>query len=265
MEEEDLIKKLESIDFPEVEIKGYKKILRIALLNSYYSKKMSFFEIFKKSLVFSVPALALLLILGITIIQPNLTEAKALSIAKANPEIKKLMENNSMSLGEVKVKNGKAYILLNLPEEAKIMEKNSAIKIRKAKENAPEDIEGAIIEISLNQKEVNKINLIKGDDVSPLADEERESAKEIIESEEIIKEIIPKGAEIGKIQSSLPREVHLIERDHEVQILPSSKAERKVRVQYILDGKKWVIKVNLDEKRVEEIEYSSSNKEKGRD
>lgn len=278
MQEEDLIKKLEKIELPEIEIQSHRIKLRMALLNSACFKRLSFFEILKKSLIFAPPVLAslvLLIILGVTVIQPKLNEAKALDIAKNNPEIKKLIEENNMVLGEVRIEEGKAYILLSPAEEIKqAAGENPVIKIQKTekKEGEPENIEGAIIEVNISRKEVSKINPIKGDDVAPLADKERESAKEIAESEEILKEIIPQGAKVEKIQSSLPQKISLNKKDNKIEAVPQSKIEKKARVYYILDGKKWVIKVNLNEKRVEEIKYSSEdnnsndNKEsKGRD
>jgi len=262
MEKEDLIKKLESIELPDIKIESHKKGLKMALLSSDYFKKPSFFEVFRKSLVFSVPALVVLIIFSITIIQPKFIEAKAIGIVKNNPEVKKLMEENNMVLSEVKVKNGKAYVLVNIQKESKVAnEKPSAITIQKVKENEKNDIEGAIVEVNLNQNKVNKINPIRSDDIAPLANEEKELAREIVESEEIVEEIIPKEAKIEKIQSSLPQKIHLVEENQEFKAIHNPEEDGKeARVHYTLDGKKWIIKVNLKDKRVEEIKYSPENK-----
>ncbi len=263
MENEDLIKKLESIELPEIEIPSHKSRLRGALLTSDYFQKPSFFETLKRPLVLTAPALALLIFLGVTIIQPKLNETRALTIAKNNSEIKKLLEDQNMILGEVKVKDGKAYVLLNPLEEIKpLEEKNQAIKIQKVEK---EEIEGAMVEINLNQKEVTKINPLKGEDIIPLANQEIESAQEIAKTEEIIKEIIPKEAKIEKIQPSLPAKMHLVEKDEGVEIISPPETVKRAKVYYIFDGREWIVKVNLNEKRVEEIKYSSSNQNfKGR-
>jgi len=270
MGNEDLIKKLENIRLPEIEIKSHKKGLKTALLSSSYFKKQSPFEIFRKSLVFSLPALALLVILAFNLIQPKLTEAKALGIAKNNPEIKKLIEEKNMVLSEVKIKDGKAYVLLNHQEEVnEKTEKTPAIKIQKMEENksGDEDIEGAIVEINLNQKEVAKINLIRGEDIVPLKDKDKESARKIVDDEEIIKEIIPENAEIEKIESSLPRKIHMVEENQEFKAIHNPDEDgKKAHVHYTSDGKRWIIRVDLERERVEEIEYYSDNQdEKGRD
>lgn len=266
MDKEDLIKKLENTELPELEIKSHKAWLRMALLSSDYFKKLSFFDVIRKSLVFAIPAFAVLIIAGFIVIQPKLTEAKALSIAKSDPEIKKLMEEKNMVLGEVKVKDDKAYVLLNsLAETVPLAEKNPVIKIQKTEKGATEDIEGAIIELNLRERKVVKINSINSDEISPLAEEEKELAKEIANSEEVVGQIVPKEAIIEKIQSSLPKKIRLIEKNDVIEATSSEKnGEQKARVQYILNGKKWVVRVNLNERKVEEIEYSSDNN-KGRD
>lgn len=258
MREDDLIKKLNNVELPEIEIKSHKRKLRTALFNSDYFQKSRPFEFFKKSLVFVAPSLILLIVLGINIIQPRLIEARALSIARTNPEIKRLMEEKDMVLSQVKVKDKKAYILLNPPEEVELMEeKDAVIKIQKAKEDEIEDVEGAIIEVNLEQKEIIKINPIKWNSINPLPKEEKESAREIAEAEEILEGIIPEGAKIEKIQSFLPKKIRLIEKDDGVKIVPQPDTKKTAQVHYILNGKRWVIKVNLSEKRVEEIKYSS--------
>lgn len=265
METKDLIKKLENIDIPEVEIKSHKAGLRFALLNSDYFKKTDFLEVFKRYFYFAVPVFATALaILAITVIQPKLTEAKVLGIAKDNPEIKKLIEEKNMALSDVKIKDGKAYVLLNSPSDANpITEKNSVITLKKVEQNASDDIEGAIVEVNLKNKQVDQINSINSDEINPLNDEEKNSAEDIVQSEEIIGNIIPKEATIEKIQSYLPREIHLEDEDGGVKAVSrpdNSDGDKKARVQYNLDGKKWVVKVNLDEKVVEEIQYSTDDK-----
>ncbi len=261
METEDLIKKLENTDIPDVEIKSHKAGLKFALLNSSYFKKTDFLEIFKRYF-YAVPVFAaVLLILAITVIQPKLTEAQVLGIAKDNPEIRKLIEEKNMTLSDVKIKDGKAYVLLNSPRDAKpVTEKNQVITLKKVEQNASDTIEGAIVEVNIKEKQVSQINSINSDEINPLNDEEKNSAENIANSEEIIGNIIPKEATIEKVQSYLPREIRLEDEDGGVKAVShheDSNDDRKARVQYNLDGKKWVVKVNLDEKVVEEIQYST--------
>jgi hypothetical protein len=99
--------------------------------------------------------------------------------------------------------------------------------------------------------------LFRSDEVAPLIEGEKESAREIVELEEVVGNIVPKEAKIEKIQSSFPQKIQLLEKDNSFQAVPNPESDRKASVHYNLDGKEWVIQVNLDEKRVEEIEYSN--------
>lgn len=260
MKNEDLIKKLENIDLPEIEIQSHKRRLRAVLLNSGYFQKKRPWEIFKRRFVFVFPSLALLVILGLLVVEPKLTEAQALKIAKKDPDVLKLMEERGVTLNEVKIKDGKAYVLLNVPEKESIKEKAVPIEIQKAEEET-KNVEGAIIEVNLNQKKVAEIKTIKGDEVSPLDNKEREEARKIVEEEEIVKEIVPQQARIEEVKSALPRELNLIERNQTIEAIPSPLAEKRAWVRYTIDGKEWMVEVNLDKKKVERVEVSSRNQQ----
>ena len=266
MEEKDLIKKLENIEVPEIEIKSHRKNLKVALLSSDYFQKRNFFQVFKKPLTIAVPALILLLLLGFNIIEPRLAEANALRLAMNNPEIKKLIEENNMVLSEVKLSGKKAYILLKPQEKVEsTQEEDSSIKIEKAKKDEMEDIEGAIIEVNLEKKQVTKINPIEWGKVAPLDDKEKESVRDIVKENEILKDIIPKEAKLEKIKASLPQKIGLIEKNNEAKVVPRSDTEKKAKVHYSLEGKEWVVKVDLAKKKVEEIKYFLENQNfKGR-
>lgn len=259
MKTEELIKELENTDLPEIEIQSHRTSLRMALLDSDCFKKTGFFEIFRRYLALTVPALTVLVIIGVFVISPKLTEAKALKIARNNPEIKRLIEEKKMVLSDVKVKDGKAYVLLNSSKT----ESTAGINVQK-NNNTSEDMEGAIVEVDLDKKEVSQINSINSEEIAPLNDKEKESAKEIADSEEVVGQIVPKEATIEKIQSSLPKKIRLIKRNNTIEATSEINGEQKAKVYYTLDGKKWVVKVDLNGKKVEEIEYSSDNN-KGRD
>ena len=263
MEEKDLIKKLENIEIPELEMKSHRKNLKMALLNSDYFQERDFFQVLKRPLAVAVPVLVLLLLLGFNVIEPRLAEANALRLAMNNPEIRRLVEEKNMVLSEVKVSGKKAYILLKPQEKVEFtQEKDSSIKIEKAKEN---EIEGAIIEISLEQKEVTKIDPIEWEEVAPLDDNEKERAKEIAKENEILRDLIPKEAKLEKIKSSLPQKINLIAEDNKAKVIPQPNTEKIAKIHYTLEGKEWVVKVDLFKKKVEEIKYSLKNQNfKGR-
>jgi hypothetical protein len=270
MKEKELIEKLNNASLPQIKLKAHRENLRRALLNSNYFGKPNFMEVFKKSLVFGVPASLVLLILGaVFVFQPKTNEEKAIKIAENNQQIKEYIEQNHMMMGEVKIKDGTAYILLTPPyiEDFEFKEeKTIQIKFQEEKEDESDGIEGAVVEIELNKKQVKQISPIKGDDVSPLAEKDIESAKQIIDKEEIMKDIFPKEWEIDEIKASLPRKMKLTEEDDKIKVVPDSdEEEKRANIHYSSDGKKWIIKVNLLKERVEEIRYSLDKKnEKGR-
>jgi hypothetical protein len=271
MKEEELINKLNNASLPQIKLKTHQENLRRKLLNSDYFEKPDFFEILKKSLVFGIPASVVLVILGVVLIQPKLNEAEAIKIAKDNPAIKEIIEQKKMMLGEVKIKNGTAYVLLSPPQneelEFKDEEKTIQIKIQEKEDESEDEMEGAVIEIELDKKKVKQINPIKSDDIYPLAEKDLESAKNIVDKEEIIKDILPKERKIDKIESSLPLKMKLKEENNEIKVVPdSAKEDKKANIYYSSNGKKWVVKVNLFKERVEEIRYSLLEKfEKGRE
>lgn len=256
MREEDLIKELENLKIPEIEIKSHKKRLKAALLSSEYFQRPDFFRIFKKSIVFTAPILSLIIVLGFFVIKPELNEANALKLARNNPEIKRLLEEKNMVLGDVKVSGDKAYVLLNQAQTELIGQEIIALKFE---EEGEQNIEGAIIEVDIKKREIVKIAPIEGKDVFLLKAQDKEIAKEIVDSELMLKEIIPREAKIEKIQSSLPKKLSLIKEDGNIRAVLHPESKKEANVYYVFDGKKWVVQVNLTERKVKEIKYSFGN------
>ena len=91
MKQDDLIKKLENIEIPEIEIQSHKQRLKMALLTRLNFAKQNFGgqdsgyfwnKIMLKKLVPAGVALALILVVGFSVIQPKLQIARAMEIAK---------------------------------------------------------------------------------------------------------------------------------------------------------------------------------------
>jgi hypothetical protein len=268
MKNEDLIKKLENVRLPEISSESHKAKLRLALLDSGCFKQPDFWGTFRRYAVFAAPALAVFIILGITVaVRPKLAEAQVLGIIKNNPEVQKIISEQELTLDEIKIKDGKAYVLLSHSEDSGEPVGTSTIKITKTQESDFATTGAAVVEINLKKKEVLRIKSIGRQDINPLGDEEKDSAKEIINDEDVVSDIIPESAEVEEIQSAVPKEIHLEEQDGEIKAVSGNKSDRRAEVQYKLNGEKWVVKVNLDEKRVEEINYSSKKGEinKGRE
>ena len=124
MKHEDLIKKLKNIEVPEIEIQSHKQRLKMALFTRLNFAKQNFGgqdsgyfwnKIMLKKLIPAGMALALILVVGFTLIQPKLQIARAMEIAKNDPQIQQLMKDYGVEIKEVKLQDGKAYVLLTLP------------------------------------------------------------------------------------------------------------------------------------------------------
>ena len=256
MDEKDLIKKLEKLDLPDIEIKSHKDALRMALISSGNFQRVSFMGVLKRAFFVAAPALGLLIFLGIVFIGPKITEAKAMNIARQDPEIQRLMGEQEISFKDVKIKDGRAYLLLNLPEKKQAGEK--VLPIGKNDSGRMEATEGVMIEVNLNQNKVNNIQTIKGEAFYPLSGREEEEAEEIAANEESVREILPRQAKIEKVQTLLPKNLRLSDTDHKVEVVSDKDSPKRAKVHYVSDGKKWIIQVNLTEKKVEGVRYSES-------
>ncbi|XOB40942.1 MAG: hypothetical protein ACKKMW_02645 [Candidatus Nealsonbacteria bacterium] len=215
MKKKDLIKKLEKVKTPNIEIQSHQHRLNMDLLNSGYFKKKTIM-FYTKRLIPAGVALALILVVGFTIIQPKLQIARAMEIAKNDPQIQQLIEDYGVEIKEVKLQDGKAYVLLTLPEEKLppvfgLEEK--ALSIEEATDSSALGIRGpgqfyivyqdpktgeiiessgSVAEIDLKAKKVEKLELIEEMqiNISPLTAEEEARAIEIAKTEPKIQEMI---------------------------------------------------------------------------
>jgi hypothetical protein len=262
MTEKDLIEKLENIDIPEVELSGHKAALRMALLNSDYFKKSGFFNVFKRVLVYGVPAVATLAVMMVTVINPKITEARILSAAKNNPDIQKLIKENNLSVSDIKTKDGMAYVLLSPANNGENNFSNFSgednVNIKKIDKASLSDGQGTFVEFNFQKNQVMKVDSVDNEKIMPLTGEDKDSAQEIAGTNSVVKDIIPKDAQIGKIESSLGK-TRLVDKNNTILVVPQKEQEKKARVHYRSDGKDWVVNVNLDKQKVEDIQYFSDN------
>ena len=138
MNKEDLIKKLEKIESPEIELRGHKSQLRTALLNSGYfnEKRFKIKNLIMNYLKILVPAgvaLVLLLVVGIAIFSPvenSIKEQKAMAIeiAENDPQIKELIGEYEAKARQVKLQNNKAHITFLIAKDG-IRPKDDAISV----------------------------------------------------------------------------------------------------------------------------------------
>ena len=242
MKKEDLIKKLENIKTPEIEIQSHKQRLKMALLSSGYFKENSIM-FWTKRLIPAGIALALILAIGFGVIQPKLQIAKAMEIAKKDPQIQQLMKDYGLEIKQVKLQDGKAYVLLALPEEKlpSELEKRALgseetgmrgpgqmfMAYRNPQTGEIIEFSGSVAEIDLkaakvaNLKRVGIVEPIEGKgpaigkytgelkkietiNVTPLTEEEKAKAIKIAKSEPKIREMIPDLEQREVIVKPLP-------------------------------------------------------------
>jgi hypothetical protein len=112
MKHEDLIKKLENLETPEIELFGYKQALKMALLSSGRFKERTIMN-WAKILAPVTAAVLLIAVVGFfNVIQPRLQMAQAKEIAMNDPQVQELMEENELEITEVKLQNGEAFVLV---------------------------------------------------------------------------------------------------------------------------------------------------------
>ncbi len=112
MKQEDLLKRLENLETPEIELPGHRQALRMALLNSGRFKKRTILD-WAKMLAPVSAALVLIAVVGFfNLIQPQLQIAQAKEIAKNDPQVQALLQEYGLEIAEVKLENGEALLLL---------------------------------------------------------------------------------------------------------------------------------------------------------
>ena len=281
MKKEDLIKKLESIKIPEIEIQSHQRRLKLALLSSGYftpfrNKFLTGFKektimFWTKRLVPAGVALALVLVVGFTVIQPKLQIARAMEIAKNDPQIQQLMKDYGVEIKEVKLQDGKAYVLLTLPEEKlpplpalKGGEETVGMRgpgqfyITYQDPKTGEVIEssGSIAEIDLKGKKVEKLEMVEETMIAlvPLTEEEKARAIEIAKSDAKIKEMLPLDAEVVAVKPLPPLKLKIQTTSEEngVRVVAYDEREdRRVNVSFESERGQDIITVNLSTGAIE--------------
>ena len=284
MKKEDLIKKLENIKTPEIEIQSHKQRLKMALLSSgYFKEKPIMF--WTKRLVPAGITLALILVVGFTVIQPKLQIARAMEIAKKDPQIQQLMKDYGLEIKEVKLQDGKAYVLLSLPEEKlppvpalageetgskKGMRGPGQFFIAYQDPKTGEIIEtsGSVAEIDLKAKKVKKLEMVEKMkiNITPLTEKEKARAIEIAKSNPKIQEMIPDLEQREVIVKALPPLKLRLDEDPDNGMEVTSadpNEEKRANVIFKFDEYQDIITVNLTTGKVEgAVSYSTSRIEK---
>ena len=239
MEEQDLIKKLEEVKAPEIELASHKRKLRAYLL-SQYSKKEAFIflkRVFPASLAFII--LFALVFNIFTFQKADLAMAK--NIAVKDPWFRSLIEEGGI-IKETQLADSKAYMLVSV---AKPSEKSKE-KVMAGKEEPAGEF---LIEIDFKKKKVSQIKELPLPNLF-LSEQDKEKITLISEESEAIKKAIPGEAAIEEIKPS-SFQTKLVKKGNKME----AESVIKATVIYRADGKKWQAMINFDENEVELIEF----------
>ena len=255
---EDLIKKLEEISFPEIEIPGHKRKLRETLFGKYPEEKRiwAVFNILQKTIPLGIAIILIFFAIN-NLIYPHYNLSKAKEIALKNPQVKELIEKGG-KIKDIEIIKNQAYLLVQPIREEEMaipeLEKMGAAGVRKAEK---EEISGALIQVNLKGKEINKIEKLSPQAI-PLAEKEEGLAKEIAEKNPQIQEIIKKEAKIKEINPLPSYQMKLLKEDDSIKVVPE---EKKVQIIYEFDNNLLKGEVDLIEGRVKKVELQEKAKE----
>ena len=219
-----------------------------------------------------VPALAIILALVFTVVNPKLQMARAMEIAKNDPQIQQLIEDYGVEIKQVKLQDGKAFVLLALSEDKLPPElKKRALG---GKETADvrgpgqmfmvyQDIKtgkiiefsGSVAEIDLKAKKVAKLKMVETMKFHmSLTEAEKSRAIEIAKTEPKIQEMIPDLEQREVIVKPLPPlKLRLDEDlDNGMEVTSADPNEQK-RANVIFKSDEYtdIITVNLTTNKVE--------------
>ncbi|MFW6118295.1 MAG: hypothetical protein ACOC6R_02240 [Chloroflexota bacterium] len=171
MKHEDLMKKLENLETPEIELFGHRQALKMALLSSGRFKERTIMY-WAKILAPVTAAVLLIAVVGfLNVIQPRLQMAQAKEIAMSNLQVRDLMEENELEITEVRLQNGEAYVLLGYQSAACERDAGGDILTAPGEESFSTSnvtISGYILKVDLEEDKVTELGQV--DEIKGLGD-----------------------------------------------------------------------------------------------
>jgi len=254
MKEEDLIKKLENVSLPEIEVPSRKERLKIALLSRYQREKKGWeiFGLFSKIIPIGAAA-ALVLILSFNFaIAPTYNLAEAREIALKDPQVDSLIGKGAV-VKDVQIVDGKAYFLIQMPEKREVLETESRSSLMASpsqEEKSKKEVFAVLAEVDIKSKRVSRIDDVTPQ-VSPLTKEEENKIKEIGQKNLKNQNLIPERAEVQEIQKFLPQ-LKLRKTDGSVRVIQEPRKDAFII--YREDGNLWEGKVDLENESLEKVD-----------
>jgi len=171
MKHEDLIKKLENLITPEIELSGHRQALKMALLNSRYFKQRTIMD-WAKILAPVTAAVLIISVVGFfNVIQPRLQMAQAREIVMNDLQVQELMEEYGLEITEVELQDGEAFVLIAYPL-ASVQSRPDEDVLHAPGEGLPPaysiTVSGYILKVDLMEKKA--IEFGKVDEITTLQD-----------------------------------------------------------------------------------------------
>jgi len=142
-----------------------------------------------------------------------------------------------------------------MPQEIKKQTEERVGMLSVPSKNAvlPREPEAILAEVDFKESKVLKIE-DASPKVIPLSDDEKERVKNIANKSSEINEVIPKEAQIQDIQP-IYTQLKLIRKGNLVTVVPESSKGNKALIIYKKNGNKWESMINMEEERVENIDF----------
>jgi len=243
MKEEELIKKLESVELPEIELQSHRRRLRTALLNASYSQRqreVAILELAKskvkggidimiRGLVSRQPVwktavvsiLALALVLGLSLTVPSLSTdsayAQAAEIAQNSPQVRAALGDGDVQVVKV----------------IKVVDDKGTVICRG-------EIGVVTAEVDLKTKEVTVVSMPE------LTEADEAEAINIAKADPRVKDLLDQGATISMVSPMYSFGTRVNPETGEIEEF----SEELVRVETTLGETIWVAHVDLAEGKV---------------
>lgn len=252
MKTEDLIKKLENSDLPDIKLPDHKARLKSALVNWHYrTQKTGILTLVFKKGGFALTGVAAVFLIVVFLFQntTQLTLANARKITEQNPQIMEYIQNGA-EIKDIKIIDGKAYALITPKEPA---DDPFTLTYGNTEKTA-----GVVAEIGLKEGKVRKIEKVSAE-ITPLSQEEKKTAENLIKNSAAVlrapslmaTQEAEGEAKIEKVES-LQAGLELVRTDHTFKAQTIKQRELKARVIYKSGEEKKESIVNITEGKVEQ-------------
>ncbi len=268
MTEEKLIRKLKAVSLPKIDLAGQRADLRLSLLSSYQSRKRVWFweRSLYKMAALGTAAVFLLLILFSQNQLPMLldinTFAEAKEIAVNDSGVQELIKQGAV-IGDIKITDGKAYVLVQLPEKietkARAAQPAAAVEIQLlggkdvgVAEPLPAAVSQVFLaEVDFKDKKVKSVKPIQPT-FSPLSEEEKNLIEQTAAVSDAQKADVSQEAKIIGLEVIRPN-LKIFQENESLEILPGSGEKKEVFVVYEEKENRWRIKIDLNPQKLEEV------------